>query len=50
MLLQKVKEYREVRNNIAHTNARISKGAATNIVTSIDELCKSIKTGNIIVL
>ncbi len=50
MLLQKVKEYRKVRNNIVHTNARISKGDATDIVTSIDELCKSIKTGNIIVL
>ena len=50
MLLQKVKEYRKVRNNIVHANARISKGDATDIVTSIDELCKSIKTGNIIVL
>ena len=50
MLLQKVKEYRKVRNNIVHTNVRISKGDATDIVTSIDELCKSIKIGNIIVL
>ena len=50
MLLQKVKEYRKVRNNVVHTNVKISKKEATDIVTSVDELCKSIKNGNIIAL
>lgn len=49
-LLQKVKEYRKVRNNIVHTNANISGKEATDIVRSIDELCKSINNGNIIIL
>ena len=49
-LLRKVKEYRKVRNNIVHTNANVSKEDATDIIKSIDELCKSIRNGNIIIL
>lgn len=50
VLLQKVIEYRKVRNSIVHANVKISKEEATDIVKSIDELCKEIKNGNIFLL
>ena len=48
--LQKVKDYRKVRNSIVHTNMTVSKKTAIDITHSIDQLCQSIKTGDIIIL
>ena len=49
-LLLKVKEYRQVRNNVVHANATVNKKEATDIVNSIEELCKVIDNGEVIVL
>lgn len=49
-LLMDVKKYRNVRNSLVHTNASISRREATDIVNSVDELCKAINDGDIIML
>lgn len=46
-LIDSVKEFRRVRNNIVHTNMTISKKEATHIVQGIDNLCKAIQEGTI---
>jgi predicted DNA binding CopG/RHH family protein len=47
-LLQKVKDYRKIRNKIIHTNTTIPKKEARDIVMSVDKLCKLIKNKSII--
>lgn len=49
-LISKAKEYRKTRNNVVHTNITLSKKEATNVVQCIDELCRLINEGNIVIL
>lgn len=50
VLLDKVKEYKQVRNMLVHTNTSISKKEATDIVNSIHELCSAINNDEIIII
>jgi len=46
-ILNKVKSYVKIRNNIIHTNATINKKQAKEIITDINTLSRLIKNDNI---
>ena len=49
-ILNKVKDYRKIRNSIVHSNVNIEQKYAKDIISCIEKLCTSINSGNIIVL
>lgn len=41
--------YRQIRNRIIHENVNLSKEEATKIVKNVDEVCKAVKNGDIVI-
>ncbi len=48
-VILEAKRYRQIRNRIIHENVNLSKEEATEIVKNVDEVCKAIKNGDIII-